>query len=115
MNYGFAKCSLYIDKNQEELPLVKIKKGKKEWVTCQYQEEFRYLSTKGGDFSAIRKEIRMNEKIEAPLKKGEEIGKAVYYLQNQEIGMISIVAGEEMKKAGFADYLKKVWDSYRKI
>lgn len=115
LNYGFGKCSLYVDENQETLPDTAIRGGVKDTLSCQYGQEFRYLDTRSSDFSAIEKEIVMEEDIQAPIEKGDLVGKAVYRLNGEELGSVPIVSGESIRKAGFWDYFKKVWDSYREI
>lgn len=115
LNYGFGKCSLYVDENQEPLMDVPVRGGVKDAVPCQYEKEFRYLDTKGSDFSTIEKEVIMEENISAPVGKGDVVGRAVYRLNGEELGTVSILSGEEIRKAGFIDYLKKVWDSFREI
>lgn len=115
LNYGFGKCSLYVDENREKLADMAVRGGVTDLVTCQYEAEFRYLSTDGGDFSGMEKELVLEEEIRAPIKRGDVIGKAIYRLNGTEVGSVSIVAGSDVEKAGFLDYLKKIWDSYRKI
>ena len=115
LNYGFGKCSLYVDENREKLSDWNVRGGVSDLVSCKFGEEFRYLSTDGGDFSGMEKEVVMEEGLQAPVKKGDVIGKAVYRLDGTEVGSVPIVAGEDVEKAGFLDYLKKIWDSYRKI
>ena len=46
--------------------------------------------------------------MKAPVKKGSVVGKAVYTLDGEEIGQMEIVSAENIRKAGFTDYLKKV-------
>lgn len=113
LSYGFGKCALYTDANEEKLPNVQIAKGVKEDAACRYAGEFRYLDTGGADLSAITKEVRMNEEINAPVEEGAVAGKAVYLLNGKEIGSVDIVFEEAVEKAGYLDYLKKAWDKFQ--
>ncbi|MCR1840622.1 D-alanyl-D-alanine carboxypeptidase family protein [Murimonas intestini] len=113
LSYGFGKCALYTDANEEKLPNVQISKGVKEDAACRFAGEFRYLDTNGADLSAITKEIRMNEEINAPVEKGAAAGKAVYMLDGKEIGTVDIIFEEAVDKAGYLDYLKKAWDKFQ--
>ena len=115
LNYGFGSCRLYVDENREELPPVTVRGGVAETVSCQYQQAFRYLDTKGVDFSAIEKEILLEAKLTAPIEKGEAVGKAVYRLNGEILGEVPILAGELLEKAKFLDYLKKLWERYHGI
>lgn len=112
LNYGFGKCALYTDANEEKLDNVKIAMGVKEEAACRFAGEFRYLDTAGADLSSIRKEIRMEEEIQAPVEMGGVAGKAVYLLGEKEIGSVDIVFTETVEKAGYLDYLKKIWNEF---
>lgn len=112
LNYGFGKCALYIDENADKLPKLVVKKGVEDQVGCSYKGEFRYLDTAGQDLSLVKKEIKLEEEIKAPVKKGDAAGKAVYSLGGKEIGSVDIVYDADIEEAGFLDYLKEAWDGY---
>ena len=67
------------------------------------------------DFSAIEKEVLLEEELTAPIEKGEAVGKVVYRLNGEILGEVSILAGESVEKAEFLDYLKKLWERYQSI
>lgn len=113
LNYGFGICNLYTDENQDSLPPVAVTRGVKEEVSCSYEGPFRYLDTQGMDLSGVEKKIIVSEDVRAPMKKGDVIGKAVYYLNGEEIGSVGILVQEDVPEAGFLDYLKKAWEAYR--
>lgn len=109
LNYGYAKCSLYQD--LEELPKVEIpvRFGVKETVPGTYDGTFSYLSTTGEDLTGIEKKWFCQKELEAPIEKGQEIGKLSYFLDGKEIGSIPILAAEEIAKAGYGHYLKRAF------
>ena len=47
LNYGFSKCTLYLDDALEPLKPMKLRKGVKEQVPLVYRGKFRYISTDG--------------------------------------------------------------------
>ena len=53
----------------------------------------------------------MNKKIKAPVKIGDKVGKAKYFLSGKEIGSIDIVAAESVDeisyKSAMGDTVKK--------
>lgn len=114
-NYGFANTSVYVDENSGALPSLKVRGGVEETANLQYEGEFRYLSTEKADLSRVEKKLELPEEWQAPGEKGQKIGRAVYYLDGKELGSVGILLAQDIKKAGFLDYLKKIWDSYRKI
>jgi len=113
LNYGFAMCSLYRDLHQEtSLPLVSVTGGKKEEIGCEYEGEFTYLSTSAEDFSKITAQIDWEKELRAPVKKGKVVGEQTYYLGDKKLGSCKILAAETVEKAGFSDYLRRVWEEY---
>lgn len=112
LNYGFGKCTLYTDKNEEILPDINIKRGTEDTAGCRYEGEFRYLDTAGADLSSVKKEIKLPAELEAPLKKGDAIGEAQYFLNGKMIGTVKLLVDGDVAKAGFLDYLKDIWEAY---
>jgi D-alanyl-D-alanine carboxypeptidase (penicillin-binding protein 5/6) len=108
LNYGFSKCRVYNDANEDALPLLEIKKGVKEYVDLVYADSFSYLSTDGSDPSGIQKIIDLPDSADAPVKSGETAGKAVYTLNGMEIGSVDILYGETVEAATYRDYFWKV-------
>ena len=55
--------------------------------------------------------MALNKKIKAPVKKGDKVGKAKYFLSGKEIGSIDIVAAESVDeisyKSAMGDTVKK--------
>ena len=108
LNYGFSVSNIYVDENKESLPVQRIKGGVEDTVNLSFAGEFRYLDTKGSNLSQIEKTISLPEEIEAPVEEGQPIGEAVYKLDGQRIGGVSIVAAKTVEKAGYRDYVLKV-------
>ena len=112
LQYGYGICKLYHDENTDILPDAKIQGGVKEEASVRYEGEFSYLSTDGSDVSGITKEILLDSQIKAPVKEGDSAGKAVYYLNGNEIGSVKLLFAESVERAGFLDYLKKAFQSW---
>ena len=107
LTYGYSISSLYEDKNEEQLPHLTVNGGVED--TVAYQGPFRYLDTEGQVLSGIEKKIVLPESVEAPVQEGEAVGEAVYLLNGNRIGSVSIVTGQTVDKAVYKDYLQKVW------
>ncbi|SHJ22491.1 D-alanyl-D-alanine carboxypeptidase family protein [Hespellia stercorisuis] len=110
LNYGFGKCQLYRDAGSQKLKTVPVTGGKKEQTTCIYESDFTHLFTKGEDISKVTSKITYKESVKAPVKKGMQVGTIRYLLDGTEIGNVKLVADEEVKRADFMDYLKKLAD-----
>ena len=114
LNLGFGSCSLYVDENKKSLPEITVEGGVKEELACDYEGAFRYLDTKGAALDQIEKKIKQKEKVKAPVKKGDLAGTAEYYLDGEKIGSVNIRFQEGTKRAGYSDYVKKVWGQFWK-
>lgn len=108
LNFGFSVSNIYIDENKEALPAQLVKGGVEDTVNLSFAGEFRYLDTKGSNLSQIEKTITLPEEIMAPVEEGQPVGEAVYKLDGQRIGGVSIVAAKSVDKAGYWDYVRKV-------
>lgn len=115
LTYGYSISSLYEDKNEEILPEIPIHGGLEDTVPLQYQGAFHYLDTEGQSLSQIEKKIVLPEGLEAPVEEGKAIGEAVYLLNGNRIGSVSILAGKTIEKAQYKDYLQKVWKLFYTI
>lgn len=112
LNYGFSVCDLYIDENTDILPPLPVKGGVTEQVPIQYQGEFRYLDTKGNVLDQVEKVIELPEIVNAPVEAGKEAGVAHYLINGTEIGSVPILYMENVVKAVYRDYLKKIIGFY---
>lgn len=109
LDYGFSVSSLYIDENKDTLPAKTVTGGVAESVGLVYETEFRYLDTAGNDVQQITKELRLPETVIAPVEAGNIAGRAVYLLNGRELGSVNILFQDSVAKAGYRDYLKKVF------
>lgn len=109
LNYGYSVSALYEDVNEEKLPSLPVKGGVLEEAALVYKEPFRYLDIKGSDLSGIEKTISLPAELTAPVQRGEAVGEAIYQLDGQRIGSVSILSDVTIEKAGYRDYLGKVW------
>lgn len=108
LNYGFGKCKIYYDENQDALPELIVNGGVEDSVSISYESDFSYLDTTGADLSKITKELKLPKTVAAPLKKSSIAGKAIYKLNGKEIGSVNILFQNTIKKANFKDYFKQV-------
>ncbi len=112
LNYGYGMCQMYTDENKDTLPKVAVKGGKQEQVPVAYRDSFRYLDTEKRNLEEVEKTIELPQEIKAPVVKGTEIGQAVYRINGQVIGSVPLVTYEDVEKAGYKDYLLKIFLEY---
>ena len=108
LNYGFSKCSLYIDKKMEALPEIPVRNGKKKTVSLVYEEQFHYLDTTGQNIGNVKRKLRIHREVKAPVKKNTLAGEMIYSVDGKELGRVRILYGENAGKATYLDCLKKV-------
>ena len=108
LNYGFGRCNSYQDENVLDEPVyAEVKKGKEDKVTGMCEEKFQYVDFDNADFSQIRKEVEM-ETLNAPVEKGDEIGKVSYFLNDNLIGEVPVLAETSVGKMKFTDAVSEI-------
>ena len=113
LDYGFANCTVYKDENKDFLKQsIPIKKGVKEEIKIRAEKPFSYIFTEGENHDKIEKKVHWKELVEAPVKKGETVGKIIYSYGDKELGTVDLLANEDIAKAGYRDYLKKILGQY---
>ena len=112
LTYGFGICTVYQDEEPPKLPEVAIENGVKDTVSCHYGDTFSYLSTKNENFAEIEKKMIWQEKLDAPVEIGQQVGRLSYVLNGEEIGNVPILASENIERASYLDYLKKAVEGW---
>ncbi len=112
LNYGYSVSQMYTDENKDPLPEQKIEGGIEDVLYLTYAGPFEYLDTAGSNLSEIQKEISLPDIVQAPVAEGDAVGEAVYKLNGNRIGSVSILAAKGVEKATYKDYWKKVWILY---
>lgn len=113
LDYGFSNCSLYKDNNENlNIGPIFIKKGVKEELIYKTNEEFSYLLMRDTNPENIKKEVRIQEEIEAPINENDQIGEVVYSIDNKKIGSVDIVAGETIDKAKYSNRLNQAFSNF---
>lgn len=107
LEYGYGKCDLYSDGISGEKVYVKIDGGVKEKVKCSPESDFNYLGMNGENLQSITKKIIKEKNVKASIKKGDVMGKYVYYIDGSEIGSTNIIAMENVKKMKYTNAFVK--------
>ncbi len=112
LNYGYSVVSMYRDKNDEINKEIKISGGVKKTAKIETEKEFVYICGKDEAINNITKAVKLEKKVKAPAKSGSVVGKTEYYMGDNMIGEVNICLMENVRKAGYVDYLKKMWYKY---
>lgn len=112
LNYGFGKCKKYTDNAKTRIKDVKVKGGREESVGGEIKGKFTYIDTEGNDLTKIKKKVVMKKMVEAPVRKGMKIGEVRYYLNEEEIGKLSVTAKKQIRKMSFPYALQSMAKSF---
>lgn len=107
LNYGFGKCHVYSDANEDKLSSLAIEKGTADFAGLTYAQPFSYISTDGSDLTGVKKTLDLPKTATAPVKKGDVAGKAVYTLNGKEIGHVDILYTDNVAAATYKDYFMR--------
>ncbi len=99
LSYGFSLYhGLELGQENEVLQELEIKNGKEEFAQGILKDEL-IVPVKKGEEDQISKEIKLNEKIKAPLKKGEKIGEYHIFKGNLLLKKEDIVIDRDIERA----------------
>ena len=112
LNYGYADCRLYEDREPLPLPRMAVRNGVEDSVSLRYEGTFSYLGLHGENFDQVEKTLVLAESMEAPVEEGQSAGVLEYRLGGEKLGELPVVAGGNVEKARFKDYMKKVFGTW---
>lgn len=115
LNYGFARCSLYVDRDREPLPDIPVSHGTEKSVELEYESEFKYLDTQGNTVVDVKKELKLPEEVQAPVKKGQKAGEMVYSMGEKVLGSVPVLYKSDVAKAGYPDCLMEAFHRWLRV
>lgn len=106
LDYGFANWSMSTPTLPENaLEPVKVINGMKTNVATEAQLDGMFLVPKG-QANQVTSEVTLNQDVEAPVQKGQNLGKITYKLGENVLGEFDIQAKEDIPKITFFSALK---------
>ena len=81
-------------------------------MPLNYAGEFRHLDTSGNNLDYVERTVSLPEIAEAPVKQGDVAGRVIYSLNGKEIGAVDILYAETVEKAGYGDYLYRIFQYF---
>ena len=110
LNYGYAVCRLYEDKEKLPLPEMPVKNGVEDAVPLTYDGTFSYLSINGEDFSKVEKTLILEESLTAPVEPGRKAGVLSYSLGGKKLGELPVITDGSAEEARYKDYVKDLFE-----
>lgn len=108
LDYAFAKYqSRQVYKKNMPLAMLTIEKGQKKKVSLVTSAPVSLLSKKGEEKLNIRPKIILNKDVQAPVKKGEQLGTVQMLLGDKIVSETPLIASEDVKRATWFDLYKR--------
>lgn len=108
LDYGFANFALVkMTPPEEYLVPIPVAHGTAETVQLICEEPAAFLLKKGQE-AGVEQSVYLPEKLEAPVKAGDVLGRVTVTLSGGEIGGYDIVAAEDVPRMGLFEALKKL-------
>ncbi|MBB3061230.1 D-alanyl-D-alanine carboxypeptidase family protein [Microbulbifer rhizosphaerae] len=110
--YGFRYFQTHkVYSKDDTLQTERVWGGKSGQVGISVQEDVFVTIPRGGEEN-IKADLIIDGELEAPLEKGQPVGKVVVTLDGETVADVPAVAAEEVEKAGF---FKRIWDSIKRF
>lgn len=100
LDYGFANYSYATIEPQLETTETNVNNGVQKTVKITAPNNFGALLKKS-EAQAVTQQMILKQNLTAPIKKGDVIGAVEYYLNDEVIGSVDIIAGETVGKMSF--------------
>ncbi len=111
LNYGFANWALHtVTVKNKDIPEIQVEKGCSRTVTAVPNGKGKYLIENGaeGELTTV---VEIDEKVEAPIAKGQKLGVAKVMFGEKTIGEIDLIATEGVEKLTFLKALQRVFSA----
>ncbi len=112
LDYGFNTYSYKKIANKDDiLQSINVNKGTTASVNLVFENDSGVLIKKS-DSAEITQELTLNENIEAPISKGTILGKVDYFLNNELISSVNLIADNDVSKKSLLtmfDYISSKW------
>ena len=114
LDYGFNTKQLKIIKNKKEIvKTIKLEKANKKNLNLTPKEDITILSNKGIDDKKYKTKIKIKiNKINLPIKKGQELGTIEVYNNNKVIKKEKLISSQNINKL---KYIEILIDNLKKI
>jgi D-alanyl-D-alanine carboxypeptidase (penicillin-binding protein 5/6) len=115
LDYAFSQYSTHpIYKKGQVLGEAKVSKGDSKRVQAVTSEPVSVLTKKGAGSDKIKKVITMKQDLQAPIKKGQEIGMLIISKDGKELVKTQLVAKKEVKVASWWQLFKRSFGLFTK-
>lgn len=112
LDYGFANFSFKeFGKKGEEVGTLQVNKGVTQQISAILEEDAGTLVEKNKEKN-ITQNLTLEEKIDAPVKKGQKLGEITFTLEGKTLSTINIIAQEDVEKINLFNMTKQICYSW---
>ena len=112
LSYGFRYYQTHkVYGSDDVLQTERVWGGKVPEVGIAVKEDVFVTIPRGGEES-IKADLIIDGELEAPLKKGDPVGKVVVTLDGKTVADVQAVVAEDVEEAGF---FKRLWDAIKRF
>ena len=112
LDYGFSQYEYKeFGKQNDVITSLKVLKGTSENVNAILENSCGTLIKKGETKNLVQ-EVHLDDKVSAPVTKGQKLGEVVYLLDNNQVGSSNIIAEQDINRLtllNMASVLYKSW------
>ncbi len=113
LDYAFGKFETHkLYERDEVLTEVEINKGEKRSIPVVTSESVSLLTKKGESIDDVTEKIEIDERIQAPLKKGDVIGTLTIEKDGEVLVTTPLVAGEDVESASWWQMFKRFFSKF---
>lgn len=92
-----------------------IKKGTEKQIDIATAETKAFVVPKSSANSELTYEVEMNHSLIAPISRGQEVGRIVYYLDGNQVGEGKLISASDVKKATLKQMLPYMGKRFFKV
>lgn len=112
LDYGFNTFSYKSFATKGEVfKSIPVTKGTADTINAIYESSPSFLIKKGEE-SSITYEINLPESIQAPITQGQQLGTISYYLNNDKIAEVTLIAENSINKISFINIMKSLFSNW---
>ncbi|MFD3447890.1 D-alanyl-D-alanine carboxypeptidase family protein [Microbacteriaceae bacterium 4G12] len=115
LDYAFSQYTTkQLYKKDQPIATIKVSRGKKKEVNLVAADNVSLLLKKGESADKVKKQIVMEEKVKAPIHKGDALGTLIVKRGNETVQKQTLVASESIDEASWWELFKRSFSMFSK-
>lgn len=115
LDFGFSQYKTHpLYERNQQVAEAKLSKGSEKKIKLVTSEPISLLTKKGEKVDDVQKEVVVHEKLKAPIKKGDKIGKLVIKKDGKVLSESPLVAEKDIDAASWWKLFKRTMGTFNK-